>query len=318
MSKTSDRRTRVHPDTNLPLHKVLLEGQSFHGGNMAWSLPVQSSNGNWKPGRWHTDDLDRNGGRVFVCQNGLHLTSHPMRWAGIGMRIYTAEGAGKRDNMSDKVAFESARLLEDVTDKVSSVPWKAAEAVADEIKTGTWFVPTGEPDPNWVMHENHSVYFDREASEPIYCDDMLPYARQLHIYDEVSQAWSGMYDVARAVGNRTLRELEPYNRLDHGDVAYNFAKVVAYYTSACMIRAAGYPTGEYDLTRCKRAMERAEKMMAVYRAGYTIVGYAAVTTRGDQELHSLIHVARRPYLASVMPPMVEFDPNVVTPPTRSH
>ena len=92
------------------LYKVLVDGKSCHGGDLAWSLPEGD-----KPGEWH--DVT---GDLVVCRVGLHLTDDPARWWRPGCTVYLAEARGKAlgscDTSEDrKVCVRGARLLRAAT-----------------------------------------------------------------------------------------------------------------------------------------------------------------------------------------------------------
>ena len=93
-------------------YKVLKDGQSFHGGELTWSLPTQGEDGAWTPGEWH--DVE---GEIVVCNNGLHLTSEPAKWMSREATVYAAEYSGDTDtDGDDKIAVQRARLLRPATD----------------------------------------------------------------------------------------------------------------------------------------------------------------------------------------------------------
>ena len=86
-------------------YKVLMNGRSFHGGNMEWSLP----NGN-NPGEWH-----KVGGTLSICSRGLHLTCEPAKWFAVGAEIYEAEYRGDAQAEGDKIAVAECRLIRKLT-----------------------------------------------------------------------------------------------------------------------------------------------------------------------------------------------------------
>ena len=86
-------------------YKVLMNGRSFHGGNMGWSLP----NGK-KPGEWH-----KIGGTLSICSRGLHLTCEPAKWFAVGAEIYEAEYRGDAQAEGDKIAVAECRLIRKLT-----------------------------------------------------------------------------------------------------------------------------------------------------------------------------------------------------------
>ena len=95
-----------------PLYKVLRDGRSCHGGDLAWSLPVSDGNGGWTPGEWHSIS-----GRVKVCEDGLHLTNTPSAWVlpHHQSQCYLAETDDPSPDWSgDKCAVRRARLLRPV------------------------------------------------------------------------------------------------------------------------------------------------------------------------------------------------------------
>ena len=97
--------------TETQYYKVLVDGQSFHGGSLTWGLPTQGADGEWTPGAWHEVD-----GGVVVCRNGLHLTSAPANWMRPGATVYLAEHSGETDtDGGDKIAARRARLLRPAT-----------------------------------------------------------------------------------------------------------------------------------------------------------------------------------------------------------
>ena len=82
-------------------YKVLMNGKSFHGGGLAWSLPSQDS-----PGEWHEVE-----GELVICENGLHVTNDPARWFAVGADVYVAECDGFIEQKEDKACFWKVRLI---------------------------------------------------------------------------------------------------------------------------------------------------------------------------------------------------------------
>ena len=126
--------------------KVLRDGQSIHGGDLKWSLPVKRGTG-WQPGKWHEVE-----GEITVCSNGLHLTTAPhQQWYEWGCTVYEAQGEGDSDSEGDdKTAFRRARLLRPAPEPEWLVKTKALIASIQSIQ---WFQPQGEPKPEWRVYE---------------------------------------------------------------------------------------------------------------------------------------------------------------------
>ena len=84
------------------LYKVLdADGQAFHGGHGAWSLPHDGDPGDWMP-----PIAD-----IKLCKRGYHLCRPDdlVRW--LGPIICVAEYRGKRVDGDDKIVVAEARLL---------------------------------------------------------------------------------------------------------------------------------------------------------------------------------------------------------------
>jgi len=97
------------------LYKVLThDAKSAHGGIMDWTdyLPKYKWNNDFSGGEWTTGKWYRVKGELSMCQNGIHLTSHPLRWKVKRGRIFLAEWRGEhlKDN-TDKSCFKEVRLI---------------------------------------------------------------------------------------------------------------------------------------------------------------------------------------------------------------
>jgi len=91
--------------------KVLVNGRSCHGGDLDYSLPTQSEDGEWTPGDWHEVD-----GEIRVCTNGLHITNDPAAWWHPGAEAYGVEYEGDTDARGDdKIAVRRLRLTRKLT-----------------------------------------------------------------------------------------------------------------------------------------------------------------------------------------------------------
>ena len=121
-------------------YKVLVDGQSCHGGELKWSLP-RRADGKWIPGKWHTVR-----GNLSLCENGLHTTSEIAQWLAIGCSVYHAEGAGKCETDGDKTVWRKVRLL-----RPARVPpyWRRVEKFVASLATVPWHKQCGAIDPSW-------------------------------------------------------------------------------------------------------------------------------------------------------------------------
>ena len=103
-------------EITVPLYKVLVDGSSCHGGDMAWPLPTQAEDGAWTPGEW----VKLHGRRKLVlCANALHLTDQPAAWympnAQCWLAEYRGEVVGELDGgWQSKIGVREARLLRPV------------------------------------------------------------------------------------------------------------------------------------------------------------------------------------------------------------
>ena len=86
-------------------YKILLNGQSCHGGSFSWSLPKEGI-----PGEWHA--LPDNE-EPILCQKGFHVTSQPTSWWVENADCYEAECEGllPEDPSNHKAVCSKIRLL---------------------------------------------------------------------------------------------------------------------------------------------------------------------------------------------------------------
>ena len=139
------------------MYKVLVDGKSANGGSLTWSLPTQDESGNWTPGNWHEVQ-----GKVIVGENGLHLTSKPVKWMKWGAEIFIAEGAGESvESGDDKIAYQRARLLSKVE---APEWWIGAQSFVRGIPMLNWLKPDGNPDPEWKLFTASSWNAARAAA----------------------------------------------------------------------------------------------------------------------------------------------------------
>jgi len=90
--------------------KILVDGQSCHGGNFKWSLPRQGDE-YIHPGDWHLYE-----GEIEPGESGFHLTSNPYSWNTQGGIVYECEihKDSKRITVydDDEIAVSHCRLLQ--------------------------------------------------------------------------------------------------------------------------------------------------------------------------------------------------------------
>ena len=125
-------------------YKVILNKKSCHGGTFDWTDYLPKGN---RPGKWTPPD------DVSVCSFGYHLTTDPMQWPKVGMKVYVAQGKPTNQILDDKSAHSSVRLLRDVTDEVVPQYWRDVEAFVASLADIPWMIPQGDPDPSWKVFE---------------------------------------------------------------------------------------------------------------------------------------------------------------------
>jgi hypothetical protein len=139
-----------------PFYKVLKDGRSCHGGDLAWSLPrVVPETGEIVPGDWHEV-----AGQLVLCERGLHLTTAPYKaWYCQGATVYEAEARdiAAWDRTDGKCVCRAARLLAEVPDP----EWltRAKQAIAD-IATVPWFSRRGPVDATWRVFPTRAAAWD--------------------------------------------------------------------------------------------------------------------------------------------------------------
>jgi hypothetical protein len=124
------------------LYKVLVGGQSCHGGSLKWSLPQRAEDGSYTPGDWH-----RVSGDLTICERGIHLTTAPYQsWWRWDAELYEAEAEGIAAWDGDKCVCRAARLL-----RPAPVPawWQACRDFVATIPQTEWFQHVQPPDPAW-------------------------------------------------------------------------------------------------------------------------------------------------------------------------
>jgi uncharacterized protein YjbI with pentapeptide repeats len=84
------------------------DGHATNGGKPTFAYPLPGK----RPGAW-TPAVEK----PVACSRGYHLTTHPLNYGGLreGSRIFLAEHRGAVHVQGDKGAFESVRLVAEVT-----------------------------------------------------------------------------------------------------------------------------------------------------------------------------------------------------------
>ena len=84
------------------------DGHATNGGTPTFVYPLPGK----RPGAW-TPAVEK----PVACSRGYHLTTHPLNYGGLdeGSRIFLAEHRGAVHVKGDKAAFESVRLVAEVT-----------------------------------------------------------------------------------------------------------------------------------------------------------------------------------------------------------
>ena len=116
------------------LYKVLLKGESCHGGCMKWKVGV-----------WYHFD-----GQPRICEQGFHLTTAPFQsWFKWGCDIYEAEAKGITTWRDDKCVCTDVRLIRKIP-KHPSV--RTTERFIKNLKKIPCFKPDGNPLPEWKLY----------------------------------------------------------------------------------------------------------------------------------------------------------------------
>lgn len=130
-------------------YKVLVDGQSCHGGQQTWSLPRPMPRENFEPGIWHEIAHDR---CLVMCNTGYHLTDDPVKWLMPGCQVYEADGSDPVNIERDKTLHRKVRLLRPVPELIPE--WfRRLEAFAASLPTIP-FLSATEPGPYTVYDPN--------------------------------------------------------------------------------------------------------------------------------------------------------------------
>jgi hypothetical protein len=226
------------------LYKVLVGGQSCHGGSLKWSLPQRAEDGSYTPGDWH-----RVSGDLTICERGIHLTTAPYQlWWKWDAELYEAEAEGIAAWDGDKCVCRAARLLRPVP-----VPawWRACRDFVATIPQTPWFQRTQPPDPAWRVFPTRAAA--RDAAWGVARDT----------------AWAAARDAARAATRAAARTAAKDIAWDAAwDAAWtavwtaarDAARTAALYVLACGICA--------DLPLADAHRQHADARWRVWQAGY--------------------------------------------------
>ena len=134
----------------MTLYKILVNGKSCHGGDMAWSLPRETSPGHYDPGQWMGVEGD-----LSICNRGIHLTNEPFNWYKWGCTAYEAEAEdfGGEQTAPHKIVCRKARLIRPVAHPQW---WMDTVAFVDSLPSVAWLKPDGAPDPAWKLFASPS------------------------------------------------------------------------------------------------------------------------------------------------------------------
>lgn len=176
-----------------PLFKILVDGKSAHGGNLTWSLPTQSDNGVFVPGRWHSVK-----GELEMCSNGLHVCTWDQawnEWMKIDADIYEVETRGKVIRDHNKSVARSVRLMKPV-----ELPdwWVKTREEIMTFKDVKWLQPDGAPLPEWKLFTADTWAAARDAAWDAAGDAAGDAARAAAWAAAGAAAWAAARDAAGA------------------------------------------------------------------------------------------------------------------------
>jgi hypothetical protein len=256
------------------LYKVLRpDGHSTHGGNLAWSLPRQMTDGSWRPGEWHEVT-----GALELCRNGLHLTDERGVWRdwitadGVVWEAEVPKGlpgerVGTLDDASDrKIAVRRARLLRPMPEPDW---WAAAKRfVREDIPAVPWLQPDGNPDPSWRVFSAESWAAAGDAAKDAAWDAAWGAAR--------GAAWGA----ARGAAKDAARDAAWDAAWDAAkDAARDAARAAAWDAAWDAAMDAAWDAATYVLIHCvsgdlavsQEHRDRAAARWEVWRKGYALL-----------------------------------------------
>jgi hypothetical protein len=237
----------------MKLYKILVNGESSHGGNLKWSLPK-----NGKPGKWNEVKGD-----LKICNKGLHLTSKPYNWYKWGCTNYEAEAKGIKEWDGDKCVARKVRLLKEVPHP----KWwlKAEKFVNTELKEINWLKSDGKPLKKWKV-----FYGDSWNAAMIAAGDAAMIAAR--VAAGVAAGDAAMIAARDAAGNAARDAAMIAAMIAAGDAAMIAAGVAAGVAAG---DAALYVQTEYiceGTKLAKKHIKHARERMKVWRKGYALLG----------------------------------------------
>jgi hypothetical protein len=135
------------------LYKVLVNGESCHGGRLRWSLPTPTADGGYTPGDWH-----RVTGPLVICQSGIHLTTAPYQsWWKWDADLYEADAEEVAGWDGDKCVCRAARLTRPVPPPAW---WQACLEIVAAIPRTPWFQRVHPPEAAWRVFPTWAAAWD--------------------------------------------------------------------------------------------------------------------------------------------------------------
>jgi len=250
----------------LKVYKVLVDGKSCNGGNMAWSLP-QRKKGKWTPGKWHQVNGD-----LEMCKKGIHVTPQPYQyWYKWGCEIYEVEVRGIIRKQEDKWLVRKARLLRKCNEK----SWeREARKFVESLSFVPWMKPDGKPRKVWKLFEGSTLEIARvaaldaalEIARVAARDATLEIARDATLEIARDAAWDATWDatleIARdATWDATLEIVRDAARVAARDAAWEIARDAA-------LAARRIIVGN---RLAKKHADHIKARMEVWRKGYCLL-----------------------------------------------
>ncbi|TXH56791.1 MAG: hypothetical protein E6Q97_05710 [Desulfurellales bacterium] len=253
-------------------YKVLVNGQSAHGGHLSWSLPTLKEDGEWLPGYWQVIPNEQ---AIDVCRVGLHLTNDPARWLTIGCEVYLAAGRGDHQTLGDKTAWREARLLRPAPEMIPDW-WRQHEQFVIGLKDIPWGRPDGNPNPEWVLFTAPTL--DGARAEARAAADKAAYAREVirdmayamacAVAEAAADARDAVYEAACDFTFDAAYTAAALAPAADRDVA--FAAAYSAFHDAVLYTSVQHICGDLDIEQ--RHRDCVEARWEVWRKGYWLAG----------------------------------------------